>query len=315
MAWQKCYNERVRDMLYQTYGYDVGNVYWVIQSSKTFYNRFVSSHMFLYPDGSKSVYSDAGTGDGIAAAIAACKGGRNDYVIVGTGTYALTAALSLSGKSSVHLMGQNGGNMDVGTPGAVILRQDGNYTTITHNAFCEVAGFQIENKIGYSAINIPAGIGWTNTHNNLFKWSGSAGIDCVNFGSGASWGSIHHNKFVQWAGTGGRACIYIGNAATTAVTVSNNDIIAFGDGLVWDYGILHTGLGGLVKDNYISESGGTDAVGGATITVAIEAGVACGVINNRCAVATGQGLNGGTANITFVDNRDGQAGGAAAITT
>jgi hypothetical protein len=137
----------------------------------------------------------------------------------------------------------------------------------------------------------------------------------VSYGSGASWGSIHHNKFVQWTGTAARSCIYIPNAATIAVTVANNDIIAFGDGLVWDYGIFHTGQGGLIRDNYISESGGTAAVGGATITIAIEAGVATGVMNNRLAVAAGQGINGGTASITFVDNRDGSSGGATPITT
>lgn len=290
---------------------DVGNIYFVNNSPTSakgieLTKRFGATR---YSDDSLMLHTTPTT------AITACIGGRNDYVILSTGTYALTTAITLTGKSSVHLIGQNGLGMDIGTAGAVILRQDGNYTTITNNAFCETAGLQIENKIGYSAIDVPTGIGWTNIHHNLFKVSLSAGIDCVNYGSGASWGSIHHNKFVQWASTGGRACIYIPDQATTAVTVANNDILAFGDGLVWDNGIYHYGLGGLVRDNYIGESGGTAAIGGATITVAINVGVATNVANNRTCVATGQGLNGGTANITFVDNRDGQAGGATAITT
>jgi hypothetical protein len=309
MAWQHEYDERVRNTLYQQFGYDVGNVYWVIQSTKTYYARFLESHMFIHPDGSKSVFTDAGRGDGIAAAIAACKGGRNDYVIVGSGTYALTAALALTGRSSLHLIAANGGGMDVGSPGAVILRQDGNYTAITMNAFCEVSGFQIENRSGYSAINVPANIGWSNIHHNLFKFSGSAGIDCVNYADGANWGAIHHNKFVQWTGTAARSCISIGDQST-AVTVANNDILCYGVGNVWDYGIYHLGIGGIVRDNFIGESGGPTSLWGGTITIAIEAGASTNVANNRLCVASGRGLNGGTANITFCDNRDGQAGGA-----
>lgn len=290
-------------------------IFYICKAGTSTYN-YLSQIFPCDSDGVPRVYAADGTADEVEfnAAVTNCVGGRNDYILVYPGTYVLAEPIALTGKSSVHLIAVNGLTMDVGTPGATILRQDGSYTTITMNAFCELAGFQIENKVGYSAIDVPTGIGWSNIHNNLFKWWGSAGIDCVWYGSGASWGSIHHNKFVQWAGTAARSCIYIGNAATTAVTVANNDIVAFGS-VVWDYGIVHTGMGGLVRDNYISESGGSGATGGGTITIGIEAGVATGVANNRICVASGQGVNGGTANVSFSDNRDGQAGGAAAITT
>ena len=76
-----------------------GNVYYVIQSSKAFYQDFVDKHQKQYSDGSFAVYSDSGNGLGIQAAINACKGGRGDYIIVGTGSYQLTVALTFAGKS------------------------------------------------------------------------------------------------------------------------------------------------------------------------------------------------------------------------
>ena len=293
---------------------DVGNVYYVILSSKAFYSDFYNSRQGNYSDGSAIVYPDAGTGDGILAAIAACKGGRNDYVIVGTGTYTMTAAIDLVGKSSLHLIAANGGGMPVGSPGAVIIHQNGNYSAVKMNAFCELAGFQIENMTGYNAIEVPTNLAWVNIHHNLIKWQTSAGVDAI-FGAsnGGSYGSVHHNKIVQWSGTGGRAGIYFGNAATVCMTISDNEIIAYG-GSTFDYGILYTGAGGMVRDNYISESGGS-AAGGGTVTVGIEVGVNTAAISNRVAVAAGQGLAGGTANRTFVDNKDALNGGAVEIVT
>ena len=106
---------------------NVGNVYYVIQSTKAFYADFMSKYQQRYSDGSYAVHPDTGNGAGIQAAIDACKGGRSDYILVGTGAYSLTTALTLAGKSSVHLIGVNGQTSKTGTVGAALLQQTGNY--------------------------------------------------------------------------------------------------------------------------------------------------------------------------------------------
>lgn len=314
MAWRNEYDERVRSLLYQMGAVDVGNIYWVIQSSKAFYRSFVESHLFVYPDGSKSVYTDSGNGAGIQAAISACKGGRNDFIIVGTGNYNLTAAITLAGKSSVHLVALNAGGYDVGALGAAALTQTGNYPAVQMEAYGELTGFQIINKNGYNGVYVPAASWRCNIHHNYFHMVGGSDIDIINCaeGNANSYGRIHHNKFTTWvAGVLNSA---INKGLGGPVDVCNNEISCH-NGMVMDYGIINESSGGMTNDNDVSESGGDGAVGGGTITVAVQVLAGACAIGNRCAVGTGQGLAGGTASHSFVDNRDGQAGGATPIET
>jgi len=297
---------------------DAGNVYWV-NNSPTSTKGIEMTKKFgevRYEDGSMMLHQDNGTGIGILSAIAACVGGRNDYVIVGNGTYTLTAPINLVGKSAVHLLAQGGLTMDVGAPSAVILHQNGAYPTVMMNTNCEVAGFTIENCTGEEAIEIPENLPYTSIHHNLIRWQMAAGINAINcLSNGGSWGSIDHNKIINWSGTAGGYAIYVGNAATVAVTIAYNDIIAYGNDAVMDGGIVCFGLGGMVKYNNITESGGTGANQGGTITVGVTLDAAQCAIGNMCALTATQGLAGGTASVSFVQNFDGAAGGAAAIVT
>jgi len=311
MAWRNEYDEKVRDLLYQMGAIDIGNIYWVMQSSKSFYGTFLSSHLFTYPDGSRSVYADAGTGDGIAAAIAVCKGGRNDYVIVGTGAYNLTAALTLAGKSSVHLWGV-GALYDVGCAQGTVLIQTGNYQNVIMETAGELAGLHIINKTGYQAVTGAITVYGGRIHHNNFRIVGGAAIDLVSLLL-FSGGSIDRNRFYTYTGGVLNSVLYVGEG--TGVDVCKNYITASAQA-VYTNGIYCDAVSGLVADNYLGEGGGTAAGAyGGQIVNGIRVPYHGNVINNRCALATGEGLNGGTANISFVDNRDGQAGGATPITT
>ena len=297
---------------------DAGNVYFVNNSPTSTKGTYLTQKYgnVRYADGAAMLYQDDGTGVGIIAAIAACVGGRNDYVIVGNGTYTLTSAIDLAGKSAVHLIAQGGLTMDVGSPSSVILHQNGAYPTIKMNTNCEVAGFTIENCTGQVAIEIPENLPYTSIHHNLIRWQMGAGINAINcLSNGGSWGSIDHNKIINWSGTAGGYAIYVGNAATVAVTIAYNDIIAYGNDAVMDGGIVCYGLGGMVKYNNISESGGTGANQGGTITVGITLDAAQCAIGNMCALTATQGLAGGTASVSFVQNFDAAGGGATAIAT
>ncbi len=295
---------------------DGGNVYHVIQKSKAFYSDFVKNYQFQYSDGSWAVLTDPGNGTAIQAAINACKGGRSDRIMVGTGNYNLVTALTLAGKSSVHLIGVNGLTMDCGSNGAAALTQTGNYENIIMSPYSEFAGFQVINKNGYSAVTVPVGIWRCNIHHNYFHMVGGSDInliDCSTSTSNVS-GRIAFNKFTTWVGGVLNSAIYVGLG--TGIDVIGNQIVASSTAMVLDYGIYNDSIGGMTAHNIVSEAGGSGvATNGGTVTVAIYINASGSAVDNLCAVGTGQGLAGGTASHSFVNNRDGQAGGATPIET
>jgi hypothetical protein len=285
-----------------------GNIYYVVQTSKAFYPYFLQKYQKQYNDGSQAVYGDAGNGLGIQAAIDACKGGRGDYIIVGTGAYNLTVALTLSGKSSVHLLGVNGLTSEIGTAGAALLQQTGAYQNLILEAYAEVAGFQFINKAGYAAITMADGKWRPSVHNNYFHMvQGTACSIIVGAGTGFTHGFIVKNRFQTWVGGAITSAIVL--AAGNSVTVEKNSIVNYSGTMAINLG---AGVQNLAVDNIISDCGGAG-----TITVGIDAGTPTGnvLIGNRIALPTGSGIVGGTANRTFVDNRDAQAGGATPIET
>ena len=77
-----------------------GNTYYVVPVGEAWYADFLAQRQMTYPDGSVAVYGDTcstgstGTGDGIAAAIAACVSKRCDTVVV-FGNYTLTNPIVL----------------------------------------------------------------------------------------------------------------------------------------------------------------------------------------------------------------------------
>ena len=287
----------------------VGNVYYVIQKSKAFYNTFIASHQMTYQDGSVAVYGDDGDGLGIQAAINACKGGRNDYVLVGTGNYNLTVALTTSGKSSVHLIGVNGVGCEVGTVGASALTQTGAYENVIMEAYGELAGFQIINKAGYSAVTMANGKWRANIHNNWFHMvQGTACNIIETAGSGMSYGTIANNRFQTYVGGAISSAIYL--AGPTACQISGN-WINNSSGTMDTAINLYAGVQNLIIDNMIS-----DCTGAGTITNGVTLGAGASgftAVGNRFVMPTGSAFSGGTANRTFCQNFDAQAGGETAI--
>lgn len=288
----------------------VGNCYYVIPSTKAFYSTFVKDYQCTYTDGSKSVYRDTGDGAAIQTAIDASKGGRNDYIFVLTGNYNLTAALTMAGKSSLHLVGVNGMGVEVGSLGAAALTQTGSYENVIIEAYGEVTGFQFINKAGKSAITMADGKWRANVHNNYFHMvQGTACSIISGTGTGFTHGFISNNRFQTWVG--GAITSAIALATGNSVTISKNSIVNYSGTM--DVAInLGGGVQNIAIDNLISDCGGAG-----TITNGINAGTPTGnvVIGNRIALPTGTGVSGGTANRTFVDNRDAQAGGAVVIET
>ena len=296
----------------------VGNVYFIGRTASAaqhalFSKRYAKTR---FGDGTPMYWSDAGDGVQLQAAITASQGGFNNYFVCAPGAYTLTTALTLVGKSNSHLIACNQGDYDVGAPGSSLLQQSGNYVCLKMEAYGEVSGFQFINKNGYAAVEVSAGIWRPTIHHNYFHMVGGSDINLIDASSATACvsGSIHHNKFTTWSGGVLNSAICVGYG--TGVSVTHNHIMASASAMVLDYGIYNDSIGGLTAYNIVSEAGGNGvASNGGTVTVAIYINASGTAVGNRCAVGTGQGLAGGTASHTFVDNKDGQAGGATEIET
>jgi hypothetical protein len=290
--------------------FEGSHIYYVIQKSKAFAAYFLQEHQKQYNDGSLAVYTDPGDGTGIQAAINACRGGRGDYIIVGTGSYQLTTALTLSGKSSVHLLAVNGLTSGIGTVGAALLQQTGDYQCLILEAYDEVAGFQFINKAGYAAITMADGKWRPSVHNNYFHMvQGTACTIIQGVGTGFTHGFICNNRFQTWVSGAITAAIAL--ATGNSVTIQGNSIVNYSGTM--DKAIdLGGGVQNLAVENLISDCGGAG-----TITLGIDAGTPTGnvVVGNKIALPTGTGLAGGTADRTFVQNYDAENGGATPIET
>jgi hypothetical protein len=287
---------------------DGGNVYYVLQSSKAFAPSFIADHQKFYSDGSAQLVLDSGNGAGIQAAITACKGGRGDYIFVGTGSYQLTSALTLAGKSSVHLVSVNTQSVKYGAVGPALLQQTGNFACLIMEAYCEVAGFQFINKAGYSAITIADAKWRPNIHNNYFHMvQGTACSIIASAGSGMSHGYICNNRFNTWVAGAITSAIVLPGAVSA--TVAENMIVNY-SGTMDNAIDMGSSVQCVVIDNVISDCGGAG-----TITNGIAIGNPTGnvAVGNRVGLPTGTAFSGGTANKSFVDNRDAQAGGATPV--
>lgn len=285
-------------------GFGTGNVYYVIPSTKAFYNDFISNFQTQYSDGSMAVYTDTGDGAAIQAAITASKGGRNDYIIVLPGSYQLTAALDMAGRSSLHLISANIQDLDEGGMGAALLQQTGNYECLKMEAYGEVTGFQFINKVGYPAITMATNKWRANVHHNYFHTVGGTACNIIEAaGTGFSHGNISNNRFQTWVG--GNFTSYINIAGSNTVVVEKNLIIQY-NGTV-DCAIqCGSGVQNVILDNTITDCGGAGV-----ITIGVDVGNPTGntAIGNRIATLSGRGLAGGTASRSFVVNYDSTSGG------
>lgn len=288
----------------------VGNQYFIGRSTAAAqFAGFSSRHSnTTYYDGTPMFYSDPATGAGIQSAITASLGSYNNYFFVAPGTYTLAAELTAAGKSGVHLIAVNGGSMSVGATTSVYLIQGGSFAALRLSANTEVTGFAIKNKASYSAIVVPASIFSTHIHHNYFLMVMGAAINIIDCSASVAnkMGRIEFNRFN--GEVTGSLTSAINCTSGYAQDVCNNELSFHSAGTV-DYGIFNDSTGGMTNDNKISGSNGV------VITTAIYVSQYGSAIGNRCAVGAGYGIGGGTDEQSFVDNRDGVAGGASAIET
>jgi len=290
----------------------VGKTFHIAKTGSNAWNYISALYPTFDNEGVQRVYACDGTADEvqIQAAIDACKGGTNAYIFVYPGAYTLAAVVTLSGKSSVHLVAVNGGNVEVGTSGAASLQQGGSAAVLALESYAEVTGFQFINKAGYPAITMATGKWRPNVHHNYFHVTQGTACNIIEgAGTGFSHGSISNNRFQTWVG--GAMTSYINISGSNSVLVEKNLIINH-SGTV-DYGILMgSGVQNVALDNVITDCGSAG-----TITVGIDLGGATGntAVGNRIATLSGRGVAGGTANRSFVDNRDSTSGGATPIET
>jgi hypothetical protein len=193
--------------------------------------------------------------------------------------------------------------------GAAALTQTGNFANLIMSPYSEVTGFQFINKAGYSAITIADGIWRCNIHHNYFHMvQGAAANIIYAAGSGNTAGTISNNRFMTWVG--GAITSAINTYGATAEIIEKNYISNMSGTMDC---AINCGAAAqmIVKDNVISDCGGAG-----TITLGVEMGSASNcAIGNRFALPSGSAFNSGTANRTFVDNRDAQAGGATPVET
>lgn len=299
----------------------IGNVYYVIKSAETFYDRFIEKHQGTYPDGSVIVHADAGTGDGIQAALDACVANRNDYVIVNPseGDYDLTVALTLS-KKAVHLLAPAGWGYKIGANNAVRLEQTGEYPMFEISASAvEISGFYLKNnytttnKGGMIISNTTYGL---NLHHNYFAMRLKTTTNepmigpliSNTSGDAGGWSTIDSNFFQSQAGGSATiAAIIRFNAQATGVRIVNN-VLAIGDtNNTATVGILNNSVKGIVSDNdfYAHQT----ASGAGIFTHCITLGASGCAYGNRGNVADGEIVSGGTDELSFINNMNSVAGG------
>lgn len=280
----------------------VGNVYWVIKATETFYPQFLTDKQFKYSDGSSSVHTS------LSSALSATVECRNDYVIVlpSNSDVDITAALALN-KKSVHLLCPAGLGYDVGATNACRVHQNTASTALIaiSDASVEVAGFYFKPYADASHITVAATSYGLNIHHNFFtlSWSSSPAAAILCAGDGGAWGIVSYRNIFQSMSGDNVTCaslITVGTSATGARC--NYNTIIIGDGNILTIGIDNSAVKGETNFNTFSESGGASVGSGGTITNAFNIHATGCAIGNRAAVGTAQLCSGGTADHTFVDN-------------
>ncbi len=293
------------------FGMGVGNVYWVIKSTESYYADFLELHKGKYIDGSVKVYTD------IQSALDVTVANRNDYVIVqpSQDDYDLTAALTLS-KKAVHLICTAGLGNDVGATNAARLDQTTSATPVmtVSAASVEIAGFYIKNFTKITALELAQNAYAPNIHhNNFIMRLGSTDsepiIDTVVSGNslndGGSWGSLERNWFVDASPATTMANIINYHSNVTAGRIKYNEI-TIGDGMVATIGIKNNSVKGVTDFNTFHTGGGGS---GGTFTHCISIHASGSAIGNRGTVADSVLVTGGTNDASFSDNMNGVDGG------
>jgi hypothetical protein len=304
-------------------GIGVGNVYIVCSKSDTaVYNDLNTRFSGLsYPSGNKVFYpATALTADvAIQEALDACVSNRNDYVVVwpSDSNYSITNTLTMS-KKAVHLICPAGLGVDfpVGNTARLKAITAAMNVIAISNQAVEVAGFYIKNYTALAAITLSAAAHAPNIHHNAFMmvWSGTPAAIITGAGAGGAWGSIQNNWFISETGTSITAAVaaIAIQAAATGCRVCKNEV-TIGDNNTATIGISNAAIKGHTDFNVFSDCYSSGAQPKGTFGACIQIGEAACAIGNRGAVATTTLLAGGTANKSFCDNKDAQAGGAVEV--
>jgi len=302
----------------------VGNVYYVIKDTETFYDQFLAEHQTTYADGTEAVHTVV-TGDGadvaLQAALDACVTGRNDYVIVlpSEGDYDLEAVLTMS-KKGVHLISPAGYGYEIGCPNATRFHATTDVACINVTNSCvEIAGIYFKNYAGQSALTLAAEAYAQNIHHNFFSVTNNSTTGnlplIVGTGTGGGYGAIVRNRFFDVAGNAGTfAChsIQIGTGAVGCQVQWNDITVRLGNTATLC--IDNNGQAGSCDHNYIREAQANLSQGTAAgiITHGISMQTCGTMIGNRAALSTGKlgDATSGLVDTSWVDNRTGLNGGA-----
>ena len=268
-----------------------------------------------------SATASAVTENGLVNALAACKANRGDYVIVlpSVGSYYTDVALSMA-VETMHFIAPAGFGPSVGSTKAVRIAQITSATAVLNISanYCEVGGLWMKNYASAATVILASAQSVHFHHNYLpLQWSGATNAPAIyGTGPGGAWGSIEHNWIISQAGNAATcAAVILIDASATSARVCHNEI-TIGDGNTATIGISNQAVKGMTNDNYFNESSSSGGYTGGTIAAAISISPTGGAINNRGSVASGHLLAAdGTTNVSYSDNRDGQAGGATPVTT
>jgi hypothetical protein len=302
----------------------IGNVYIVCNTANT--SAFTELNRkfggITYEDGSAILYPHTAVDatvsiNGLQNALNSCVTSRNDYVIVmpSEADYDIATSLTMS-KKAVHLVCPAGLGNRVGSTNAARIHQNAAYPIITlSQSSIEIAGFYLKNYAQYSGFYAATsvanvGVYGCNIHHNTFtmRSTTTAAQPMIYFnGDAGAWGSIESNWFITAVSNATYTSIIQIEASATSARVKYNEI-TIGDGCTASIGISNAAVKGVTEGNIICECGGSAVGSGGTVTVAVQIAASGNAIGNRCAVAAGQALNGGTAAHSFVDNMDGATG-------
>ena len=282
----------------------VGNIYIVLNNSTSAKSTYLIQKYKnkYYSDGSPVLHTT------INSAVTACVGGRNDHILVSAGAYTLTTPIDLTGKSSIHLIGQNGDTCEVGSVGAAALTQTGNYPVVIMESYCELTGFQIINKAGYGAVTFASANSWrTSIHNNYFHMvnpGSSTTLVGSATGNANSHGIISKNVFRTYVG--GAMQAVIGFDTGGAVDVIDNLIVHGTTQGAANYGIYNQTAYSVTMGNVVSNGGN------GTINIGISSQLTGCVANNRVMGCT-TAISGGTDEKSYSQNFSAAAGGSTAL--
>lgn len=291
-------------------GMGVGNVYYVIKSTETYYDQLNSRLAHVYEDGSQAVHNT------IQSGLDATVANRNDYVILwpSQDDYDITSKLTFT-KKAVHLICPAGLGNRVGATNAARVHMNTASTAVMNisQSAVEIAGIYFKGYSKQTIVELSTNSYALNLHNNNFIFSPAstdslAVIDNVVSGDslydGGSWGTIEANWFVNSAGgaTIPKLVNIHGNAKDCRFKYNEFTI---SDTTTVTIGIYNDGIAGTADFNTFRA--GT----GCAWTHCISLHASGSAIGNRATVGDSEIVTGGASGLSFSDNFNGIAGGGA----